>query len=623
MSRTHLYVATGLSAAGLLVGGLASLSSAAVASPAAGQVAPPAATAACPAAYPGADLVLGQEANGLTTAGSYRRGGVEHDSSTTPEEFTGRYRGRLVDPSGDLFIFELEGSRITKADGSLDAGIWAGISGSPLYADDGRLIGSVSYSFSSLFGTTFAGVTPAADLYALLGDGEPAAPAHISLSKTKQQSLIRAGLPPAAARDGLHRLAPETMLAGVRNGNPKALARIAKRSSRATPMLAGGSGAAADPVAITPGSNFAAADSYGAISFYSVGTTTAVCGDTAIAYGHPADFAPSRKSVHGATTTIIQADGASSYKLANLAAPAGTLTGDHLAGITAQLGPVPDGTTVTTSTTGAHPRNSLSHVVNPDALAFVVANQTYLDAIMTLDQDAGGEGLLSWTISYKRANGSTGTFTRSQRYSTNDYLAEALTTDVAADVDALVNNPFEDVTITSVHVNEALSAQTKTLKVGSVQWRKAGEWRRVPRRGSVPVTGGKRLKIRVNLVREDRTSSATPTSRVMTFKIPKKAARRGEVEVTGNNISLDDWFFEEYSDSPDSGAEPKSFDQLLASLKAQPRQDSVTVTLTNPLSTGQVRSVNRTWRAPSVVSGDYAFKVINAAAKKPNKKPRG
>lgn len=614
MSRARLYFATGLSAAGLIVGGMASLSVSAVAAPGS--------DAACPAPFLAADLTLGQPVTGLTTAGSYSRGGVEQNSTTTPEEFTGVYRGSVDNPTGDLLIFELEGSRITKADGSLDAGIWAGISGSPLYSADGRLIGSVSYGFSGAFGTTFAGVTPAAALYDLLDDEASGARARVKLSTGEQKSLVRKGLPRAAAQDGLRRLDPPMTLAGVRHGDPKTLARIAERSGLAAPLLGGGTAANAAPVPIVPGSNFAAADSYGTVSFYSVGTTTAVCDDVAIAYGHPADFAPSRKSVHGATTTFIQADGARSYKMANLAAPAGTLTGDHLAGITALLGPVPDSVPVTSAVIGGRPRNSVSHVVNPDALGFVANNQAYLDTIMALDQDAGGEVLMSWTISYRRANGTNATFTRTQRYSDSSGLAELVTTDVGTDIDAIVDNEFEDVTVTGVQINETVSKQTKVLKVGSVEHRKSGNWRAVARTATVRVVPGKNLKIRVNLVPADRESRATPISRVMSFKVPKKAARRGKVTVSGNAAEIDDWFFffDDFESNPDK--DPKSFDELLAALKKQPRQDSVTVKVVNRMKTGDKRKIKRTWRTPSVTNGDYGFKTATRGAKK-NKKPRG
>lgn len=304
MSRIRLACASGLGVTALVVGGLAS---AAVTSTA---HADPGDSAACPEAFPAADLTLGQQVTGLTTAGSYQRDGVEHDSTVTPEEFTGTYRGTIDDPTGDLYVFELSGSRVTHPDGSVDAGIWAGMSGSPVYAEDGRLIGSVSYSFSGTLGSVYAGITPADQLYDLLDDVDAAAatPARIKLSEKEQTRLVKQGVPARAAQQGLRRLVPETTIAGMRAARPAALKRIANRFDRSAPALVGGTAAQDEEIPITPGSNFANADSYGTVALYGVGTTTAVCGDLALAYGHPANWAPYTETVHGAETTFIQND---------------------------------------------------------------------------------------------------------------------------------------------------------------------------------------------------------------------------------------------------------------------------------------------------------------------------
>lgn len=596
MSRFRLVFASGLSAAALVTGGLAS--SAVTASALAG----PGDDAACPAAFPADELGLGDEVTGLTTAGSYRRGGVEHDSTVDPEEFNGFYRGTLSDPSGDLFVFELEGSRITNPDGTVDAGIWAGMSGSPVYAADGRLIGAVSYSFSGMAGSTFAGVTPADQLYDLIDGGAPA-PAQIKLSASEQRQLVRHGLPAGAAERGLRKLAPEVTLSGVKGANRASLNRIAERFGMAAPNLTGGAAGADEELAIVPGSNFAVADSYGTISLFGVGTTTAVCGDTAIAFGHPANWAPSTESVHGATTTIIQGDGAGSYKMANLAAPVGTLVGDHLAGIVGQLGVVPATTTVTSTTTGPKPQQSTSHVPNPDALGYVVANQTYLDTLLTLDQDAGGSVDLEWQITYQREDGSTGVFTRSNKYAADAWLSEFVTSDVGSDVDTIVNNPFEDVTVTDVTVTEAASPDFRMLKLRTVEMRQGGKWVQLRRDGKAPLKPGTTMKLRLNLAPSDRTSKASPVSKVVSFNIPRRATKSGELSIAAHGVSFDDFFFDEFY--PEE-ASPKSFAALLASLRAQPGQDDVTITLAHAIKgKKKARTVTQTWQAPEVTTGSF------------------
>ncbi|MBA2769582.1 MAG: hypothetical protein H0U35_10730, partial [Sporichthyaceae bacterium] len=111
----------------------------------------------CPAILPVGDLVLDTFGRGWTVV----RG-------NTPEPFRVEYLGILDDGIGvdrDLIIVEV--SDVPGSDIIENAnGIWAGISGSPVYSD-GKLVGAVSYSLN--LGEAFlAGVTPAQDMADLL-----------------------------------------------------------------------------------------------------------------------------------------------------------------------------------------------------------------------------------------------------------------------------------------------------------------------------------------------------------------------------------------------------------------------------------------------------------------------
>ncbi|HYF72274.1 MAG TPA: hypothetical protein VD864_05610, partial [Nocardioides sp.] len=96
------------------------------------QAADPAGDCATP--YPVADLVDEQPVTGLTVS----RG-------TTPEGFTGEVIGVLDDgvaPGVDMVMVRLTSPEIDRV------GIWQGMSGSPVYAADGRLIGAVAYGLA-------------------------------------------------------------------------------------------------------------------------------------------------------------------------------------------------------------------------------------------------------------------------------------------------------------------------------------------------------------------------------------------------------------------------------------------------------------------------------------------
>lgn len=64
----------------------------------------------------------------------------------TPEAFGAEVLGVLrnaIWPGVDMIIAELDSPAVDRY------GVWAGMSGSPVYADDGRLIGAVSYTLRS------------------------------------------------------------------------------------------------------------------------------------------------------------------------------------------------------------------------------------------------------------------------------------------------------------------------------------------------------------------------------------------------------------------------------------------------------------------------------------------
>ena len=94
----------------------------------------------------------------------------------TPQPFAVEVLGVLEDGIGagrDMIIIEvsdLPGREVISAGG----GIWAGMSGSPVYIN-GQLLGAVAYGFSAA-PSPIGGVTPAADMLDLLDLPNPAGP---------------------------------------------------------------------------------------------------------------------------------------------------------------------------------------------------------------------------------------------------------------------------------------------------------------------------------------------------------------------------------------------------------------------------------------------------------------
>src|SRR5262249_31602901 len=103
-----------------------------------------------------------------------------------------------------------------------------------------------------------------------------------------------------------------------------------------------------NPAEIVPGSNFATALSYGDVAAAGIGTTTARCGNSVVAFGHPMNLdGPTSLGVHNATAIGIQDDLLSPFKLANVGGIVGTLDQDRNTGVRGLLGPAPTPVVVT------------------------------------------------------------------------------------------------------------------------------------------------------------------------------------------------------------------------------------------------------------------------------------
>lgn len=112
-----------------------------------------------------------------------------------------RLRRVAVAPGVDMVMARLASSEIERV-----GGIWAGMSGSPVYAVDGRLIGAVSYGLTG-GNSPVAGITPAADMQTLL-DALPEEPAAAGLARTATADRVDIPRWPAGSSPRARRAAP-------------------------------------------------------------------------------------------------------------------------------------------------------------------------------------------------------------------------------------------------------------------------------------------------------------------------------------------------------------------------------------------------------------------------------
>ena len=550
---------------------------------------------------------------------------------TAPSGFTGSYLGHLDDGLGkgkDLLLFQLSSPTIDGTGGLKAAGIWAGMSGSPVYAADGSLIGAVSYSLN-YDNLPVAGVTPAEHMKAI--GGTLAAPATIRITPG---TLTRAdGLRPSSAQasalnsgSALHQVATanvavasaqgakltNALLARVPRNSSTAAERLRSRSFAAVGTAAAGS-AADDP--LVAGGNIAVLYSTGDALLGGVGTVTAVCGDEVWAFGHPMDFAGATTyGLANASAAMVVPDATGtigSYKQVSAIGDAqGMITQDRLVGVKGTLGAV-SGYPVTLtvrSASGVVVDSRSSTVVLPDAGPGVASSLVGNAVIEDLDNYYRGTLRFTWSIGYRTAEGDTGTLTKSQIYAGTDVVAARPAMQVEDDLYSLIDNGFTDVEITRVAMNLTLvSEDAVRYGLSGVQYRKGQTW---------VTLSGKTLKAGTTYsVRpvyrksvNDKLSGPTITGATRTVGLSKKATSKGSLrysEASGAS-ECDIW-----DDCEIDEVEASSFDELIDELATVLRNDQLTQTLGySRKGTSSYRSV-QVFTGPGVVEGSVkvSFKV--------------
>ena len=563
----------------------------------------------------------GKPVHGLTTT-----------HGITPEGFTGTYVSTLVNGAGrgkDIDLCRMDGSRITKTnnagDVTVDAGIWAGMSGSPVYDNDGNLIGSVSYGFSG-GASNLAGVTPAKDVISIQnGTGSTAAitsaPVSASISRLAARTTTST-LDTAADFSEIHQLSLPRVSAGIKGPAANKIASksrvLSDKYGAAVPKFHSGSQSLGNinlDNALVPGGNLATSWSHGDVALAAVGTITAVCGDKIFAFGHPDDFAGAKatETFHAAEAAEIQEDATyGSYKLANIdMQPAGQITQDRLSGIMGIKGQLPTETTVTSNTKlGTTTTSAETKVSVPAALSTAAGSQLYNDALDRLDAGAGGgEAVMSWSINYTPKGGVPATYTRTQRISTSEDFADEMPYDVASDIEFLQFGSDTGVTINSVTVNTELFPDYNGLRISQIDVRRNGAWVKVANGTRVAARRGKTFPIQVHLVPASGDSVAAPVIKRLDQTISASAYGTGYLSFAGGQSYYDD--SEEFTIDIDSEDEefyyedqnPLSLAQVLAALKAQVRYDSARSVQQYVNRYGSPRTSSKSVATPAVTSG--------------------
>ncbi len=537
----------------------------------------------CAQPFPIADLEAEDPVEGLTVS-----------KGTTPEPFTGEVVGVLQDgiaPGLDMVIMDLSSPEIDRV-----GGIWAGMSGSPVYADDGRLIGAVAYGLA--FGASpVAGITPFEDMDDYLAAADR--PGKIKVGKGLADTIARGS--DVSARQAAQGFTQLPMALGVSGLSAKRLAQSQDTDreylgQRDTYVVGRAGGEASpDPSTVVAGGNIAAALSYGDITAAGVGTATSVCDGRVVGFGHPMTFGGTTTlSLHPADALYIQEDSLGvPFKVANLGDPAGTITDDRLTGITGGFGALPATTSITSTVTmGERSREGSTYVNIPAAAAEMTFNEHLANHDRVVDGITGGSATQDYTITGTDADGSAYEIGFSDRFQSSSDITFDSSFDVADIVWGLTS--IEGVTVDSVTMHSNVNADKAAYTITAVQQRKGGEWVKVTGKEPATIKAGKTLQLRAVLSGPSSTKYAN-----YSFSVPKRYdGKKGFVSVTGGS-----WLFSDAAFLP-------TVDKIANAVDDQVRNDETQAQFSVSNNKGERVKTVVSGAVDKVVNGERRVKVL-------------
>jgi hypothetical protein len=561
---------------------------------------PPVPPGECPALLPVAQVVEGMSATGWTV--------VRGDQ---PRPFHVEVLGVMPDaiaPGLPMILVEvsdLPGSTFIEDAG----GIWAGMSGSPVYDDDtGRLLGAVAYGFT-LAPSPIGGLTPASAMARVLdirGVAARANPrARITLPGRLRREVARRIGRRVSPSAGVTRLPLPLVVSGLRPRMRNRLERTLELGGASYLVVPGGRArrpSAAPASRPIPGGNFAALVSYGDVTAGGIGTTSYVCGNAALAFGHPMQLmGRARYGANDADAIAIVRDSSfGSFKIASIGPLIGIVDQDRLAALRGNLTTTPDLIPITATVTSVdlgRTRYGRTDVTMTEFVAAIAPGHLLSDIDAVIDRVGGGSALLQFTVLGHRPDGTPWRLHRTERVaSQGDISFEAA---IALDelLFELGRNRFEDVVYDGITLRATvgdtfIASEVKDLRVsvnGSAF--RAGD--------ELVVSPGDELVLRVTL---QRFRGAQELARIP-LRVPRDASGLGVLVVAGGS-------------SLPSGCEldpttcPSTFPDLLKALRGAPRNDQIVASLlllddVGPVSSRSVRAQRR-----NVVAGGIELPVL-------------
>jgi hypothetical protein len=523
----------------------------------------------CPPAMPVGQLHAGMTGTGYTVS-----------QGTEPDPFDVEVLGVLNDalaPGKDMIIVETSGPALDKA-----GGVWFGMSGSPVYIDN-KLVGAVAFGLG--FGPSkLAGLTPAEDMYKILdyteggGPGDARLPDTVKLSANQRRAIAAEAGVAADDVQKFDRLKLPFSVSGASGRIIEKMREAAERENLALIPYAGGSSGAAgaEGSALKPGGNFAAALSYGDVTAAGIGTTTAVCGDKVLAFGHPFSF--QGKTTMGANNadaiTIWNDPVFGPFKLANVTGAIGTVDQDRMSGIRGLIGQLPATIPITstvTSTTNGNSREGRTEGLLSEPIPFLTVIHMVANIDVVFDEIGEGSSELTWTITGTTESGEEWELNRSNMFISDYDIAYDSVFELEEQLFTLFYNEFDEVDFTGVDVDATVHGEVRQYAIGDVSVaRNGGAFKKTKH---LSVRPGDTVNLRVVLEPYDGSADKSVD---LSMKIPKKARGPQVLQIRGGNIYGGGVFCFFDSDCSDEyGNKIDDFDALIEALENQSKNNQV------------------------------------------------
>ena len=525
---------------------------------------------ACPLPYPVSDLVRDADVTGLT---------VTH--GRTPDQFTGKVLGVLKDgiaPDLDMILVDVVNPTVDKA------GIWEGMSGSPVYIGD-RLVGAVAWGLAS-GNSSIAGVTPAAEMQNMLSDSsrpsETALATRVAIPQPMASRLVSTGAATTTqVSAGMRQLRLPFTIGGVSNARLSSLARL-YRLGRLTGSPTAGSvstpGAPAEP--IVAGGNLVAGMSYGTITAAAIGTATMVCNAEVVGFGHPMNFTgTATMTMHNADAITVQDDPTGvGFKVANIDAPVGTIDQDHQSGIHGVVGETPAESVITShAVSSGNDRTGTSHVVVPGIFSQIAFTNVLAMQDRVLDRTGPGAGTATWDLR-GTADGVPFRLRRTDVYADPQDISSAIAVTLSDQMSAIEDNGVQDVHFDSLRTDSVLDAPYAKWTIARAQVWRHGRWRGLYD-GSA-LRPGHPSSIKVFMTSRQLGSRHV----LLHVYVPAGARHRvGTLTISGGDqdaASVDDFFSEGFDFAP--APTSTSVQDLVTQFRSAPHHNEVTATVQFP-----------------------------------------